>query len=188
MEKKIQLPVSEKMIRSLKIGDQVLLSGIIFTARDLAHKRLFKRGDEFPEMKNGCIYHCGPIVIEKNGKNIVTAAGPTTSIRQEAYTPEIIKNYGVRLIIGKGGMAEETAEALKNYGGVYLQAVGGAAQILAEKIVKIKNVYFRDLGDPEAIWELEVKEFPAVVAMDSSGGSLYKEIEKSSYNKLKEIV
>lgn len=187
MYKKIIIPISESEVRKLRVGDQVLLSGTIFTARDLANKYLF---EEVPtlELAGGCIYHCGPIILEIRGEKKVVAAGPTTSIRQEPFTPEIMKQYGLRVIIGKGGMGIETATAMKILGGVYLQAVGGAAQVLASKIKKIEDVFFLEFGEPEAMWKLAVEDFPAVVAMDSMGASLYAKIEADSLKRLNTII
>lgn len=186
MLKKITLPITDKAARDLLIGDQVLLSGVIFTARDLVNKYLYEEKPSL-NLKNGALYHCGPIVTKEKGQYRVLAAGPTTSIRQEPFTPALLRHYGLKIIIGKGGMGEETAEALKEAGAVYLQAVGGAAQVLASKITKIKAVNFLEFGEPEAMWELEVKDFPAVVAMDGKGGSLYAKISAGSEQKLKEF-
>lgn len=184
--KTITLPITEQAAGELVIGDQVLLSGIIFTARDLANKYLYEEKPRL-NLRNGAIYHCGPIVVTEKDRYRVLAAGPTTSIRQEPFTPALLKHYGLKIIIGKGGMGAATAQALKEAGGVYLQAVGGAAQVLASKIVEIKAVHFLELGEPEAMWELAVKDFPAVVAMDSKGGSLYAKISADSEKKLQEF-
>jgi fumarate hydratase class I len=176
----LTLPFTEEKIRSLKVGDAVSISGVLFTGRDVVHKFLHD-GGKLPEgvnLKDGIIYHCGPVVIkDEAGQWKVVAAGPTTSIREEPYQGEIIRDLGLRGVIGKGGMGERTLAACKEFGCVYFHAVGGAAQVLAECVRKVRNVYFlKEFGSPEAIWELEVENFPAVVTMDSHGGSLHKEV------------
>lgn len=188
---KLTLPISETEIRKLKIGDEVLLSGIMVTGRDAAHKYLVdKNPPEYKKVLEGtCIYHCGPIVAkDANGWRFV-AAGPTTSIREEPYEATVIKNYGVRGIIGKGGMGEKTLNALKECGAVYFHAVGGAAAALAEKVLKVPNVYLlEEFGVPEAIWQIEVKDFPVVVTMDSHGNSLHKTVKEGSDKQCKALL
>jgi fumarate hydratase subunit beta len=184
----ITLPFTEEKIRSLKVGDPVEISGIVFTGRDVVHKYLHEGGKLPPEvnLKNGIIYHCGPVVVkDEQGNWKVTAAGPTTSIREEPYQWQIIRDFGIRGVIGKGGMGDKTLSACREYGCVYLHGVGGAAQVLAECVKKVRNVYFlKEFGSPEAIWELEVERFPAVVTMDSHGNSLHKEVFESSQAEL----
>ncbi|MFN3739253.1 MAG: FumA C-terminus/TtdB family hydratase beta subunit [Thermodesulfovibrionales bacterium] len=170
-------PLEESTIRSLRAGELVYISGLLITARDKVHKYLMENKPDIPELKNSVIYHSGPIV--KDSK--VISAGPTTSARLEPYEAELIAHYGIRAIIGKGGMGKRTQEALRQYGAVYLQATGGAAVYLAEKIKKIIDVKFlEEFGMPEAMWFLEVEEFPAIVTMDSHGGNLHSDIEASS--------
>lgn len=180
----LHVPISEETIRSLKTGDAVAISGVLFTGRDVVHKYLHEGGAVPSEVnfKNGIIYHCGPVVLkDAQGAWKVTAAGPTTSIREEPYQGEIIKKFGVRGVIGKGGMGDRTLAACKEVGCVYLHAIGGAAQVLAESIKRVRNVYFlKEFGSPEAIWELEVVDFPAVVTMDAHGSSLHKEVFAAS--------
>lgn len=180
----IRTPISEDQIRELKVGDEVGITGIVFTGRDAVHKFLHE-GGELPEgvsFKGSIIYHCGPVVIkDENGEWQITAAGPTTSIREEPYQGDIMKKFGLRGVIGKGGMGPETLAACGQNGGVYLHAIGGAAQVLAERITKVRNVHFlEEFGSPEAIWELEVDKFPAVVTMDSHGRSLHAEVYEAS--------
>jgi fumarate hydratase subunit beta len=176
----LQLPFTEQKIRALKVGDEVEISGIVFTGRDVVHKYLHEGGKLPPEvnLREGIIYHCGPVVVkDANGSWKVTAAGPTTSIREEPYQWQVIRDFGIRGVIGKGGMGNKTLEACKQYGCVYFHGVGGAAQVLAECVKKVRNVYFlKEFGSPEAIWELEVENFPVVVTMDSHGGSLHNEV------------
>ena len=183
-------PISEEQIRGLKVGDEVGITGVVFTGRDAVHKYLYE-GGELPEgvsFEGSVIYHCGPVVMKDDkGDWQVTAAGPTTSIREEPYQGDIMKKFGVRGVIGKGGMGTKTLEACGENGSVYLHAIGGAAQVLAERITKVRNVYFlEEFGSPEAIWELEVDKFPAVVTMDSHGRSLHAEIAEASQEVLEE--
>ena len=181
-------PFTESKIRALKARDEVVISGVVFTGRDVVHKYLHE-GGQLPagvRMRDGILYHCGPVVLkDEQGRWKVTAAGPTTSIREEPYQWQIIKEFGIRGVIGKGGMGDKTLTACKEYGCVYLHAVGGAAQVLAECVKQVRNVYFlEEFGSPEAIWELEVEDFPVVVTMDSHGNSLHKEVFAASQAEL----
>jgi tartrate/fumarate subfamily iron-sulfur-dependent hydro-lyase beta chain len=181
-------PFTEEKIRALKVRDSVEISGVLFTGRDAVHKYLHE-GGKLPagvNLRDGMLYHCGPVVIkDAQGRWKVTAAGPTTSIREEPYQAQVIKEHGLRGVIGKGGMGDRTLKACQECGCVYLHAVGGAAQVLAECIKAVRNVYFLDeFGPPEAIWELEVERFPAVVTMDSHGHSLHQEIFAASLAEL----
>jgi len=181
-------PFTEEKIRGLKVRDEVAISGILFTGRDAVHKYLHEGGALPPEvrLRDGILYHCGPVVIkDESGQWKVTAAGPTTSIREEPYQAEIIRKFGLRGVIGKGGMGEKTLAACKEFGCVYFHGVGGAAQVLAECVTAVRGVYMMEnFGAPEAIWELEVVDFPAVVTMDSHGASLHKDIMASSQAEL----
>ena len=177
-------PLSEETVRNLKVGDEVTISGTLFTGRDAVHKYLHEGGALPPgvSFKNGILYHCGPVVIQdEQGNWKCVAAGPTTSIREEPYQWQVIRDCGLRGVIGKGGMGERTLAACKEYGCVYLHAVGGAAQVLAECIKRVSNVYFMDkFGAPEAIWQFEVSGFPAIVTMDAHGNSLHKAVFAAS--------
>jgi len=184
----LNFPFTKDKIATLKVGDAVEISGVLFTGRDAVHKYLHE-GGELPagvNLQNGIIYHCGPVVLkDEQGNWKVTAAGPTTSIREEPYQGDIIKRFGLRGVVGKGGMGERTLAACKENGCVYLHAIGGAAQVLAECIKRVRNVYLLEkFGSPEAIWELEVERFPAVVTMDSHGNSLHKEVFANSQAEL----
>lgn len=188
--RKIQLPVSEETIRELRVGDVVAISGVMMTARDAAHKYMVE--EEAPEvaelLKNGMIYHCGPVVRKEGDKYEFVAAGPTTSIREEPYQATVMKKYSVRGVIGKGGMEGKTLAACKEIGAVYLSAVGGLATILAQSVKDVKTVYkLEEFGVPEAMWVIEVEDFPAVVTMDAHGDSLHENIlsqSQSNYDKL----
>jgi len=185
---KLKTPCDEALIRSLKVGDPVEISGTLFTGRDAVHKYLHE-GGKLPSgvnLRNGILYHCGPVVMkDESGNWKVTAAGPTTSIREEPYQGQIIKDFGLRGVIGKGGMGDRTLAACKEFGCVYLHAVGGAAQVLAECIKSVRNVYLMEnFGAPEAIWEFEVEGFPCVVTMDANGNSLHKEVFAASQQAL----
>lgn len=177
-------PFSEDKIRALKVGDAVSISGTMYTGRDAVHKYLYKGGELPPEvnLRDGMIYHCGPVILkEADGSWRAVAAGPTTSSREEPYQADVIRKFGVRGVIGKGGMGAKTLKACQDDGCVYLHAIGGAAQVLAECIKAVRNVYFLEkFGSPEAIWELEVENFPVVVTMDSHGRSLHKEVLEAS--------
>jgi fumarate hydratase class I len=179
---RINLPTDEATIRSLKIGDEVLLNGNIVTARDTAHKYMVteKPEDLCAILKDNVIYHCGPIVRKVGSKWEMVGAGPTTSIREEPYEAEVIKTYGVRGIIGKGGMGPKTLGACREYGAVYLHAVGGCAAELACTMVEVLDVKKLEFGTPEAFWVIKVKDFPCTVTMDSHGGSLHAVIEDAS--------
>lgn len=185
---RLQTPLDEALVRSLRIGDQVLLSGRIHTARDAAHKYLASEGTSpatLPaglELQGGVLYHCGPVMVRDDGGSWrVTAAGPTTSAREEPYQGEVLRRYGVHAIIGKGGMGDATRRALAECGAVYLSAVGGAAQVLAASVQRVEDVYFlEEFGSPEAMWSLFVHDFPAVVTMDSTGESLHDRVLRQS--------
>jgi tartrate/fumarate subfamily iron-sulfur-dependent hydro-lyase beta chain len=181
-------PISESAIRSLKVGDEVLITGTLFTGRDAVHKYLHE-GGRLPagvSFEGGVLYHCGPVIVkDEQGNWKCVAAGPTTSIREEPYQAQIVRDFGLRGVIGKGGMGEKTVEACKQHGCVYLHAVGGAAQVLAECIKRVPNVYFMEqFGAPEAIWEFEVVNFPSVVTIDAHGNSLHKEVLAASQAEL----
>ena len=184
----LNTPVSESAIRSLKVGDEVSITGRLFTGRDAVHKYLHE-GGQLPAgvtLKDGILYHCGPVVIkDEQGNWKCVAAGPTTSIREEPYQWQIIRDFGLRGVIGKGGMGDKTLEACQQYGCVYLHAIGGAAQVLAERIQRVPSVHLMEkFGAPEAIWEFEIVSFPAVVTMDSHGNSLHKEVLAASQAEL----
>ena len=184
----LDAPFSEDKIRRLKVRDEVAITGVVFTGRDAVHKYLHEGGELPPEvrLRDGILYHCGPVVIQdENGQWRVTAAGPTTSIREEPYQADIIRKFGLRGVIGKGGMGDRTLTACREFGCVYLHAVGGAAQVLAECVKSVRGVYLmEEFGAPEAIWELEVENLPAVVTMDSHGSSLHQDILASSQAEL----
>jgi fumarate hydratase class I len=180
-------PFTEEKIRALKVGEEVALTGVLFTGRDAVHKYLHGGGALPPEvnLRDAILYHCGPVVLKENDRWRVVAAGPTTSIREEPYQAHLIEQYGLRGVIGKGGMGSRTLEACRRFGCVYLHAVGGAAQVLAERIRQVRNVYLLEqFGSPEAIWELEVDQFPAVVTMDAHGQSLHREVFAASQAEL----
>ena len=188
----LKLPVSEEAIRELKVGDFVELTGRMITGRDAAHKWLIEghRDEVASYLKDSIIYHCGPVVAEnEDGSYDFVAAGPTTSIRDEPYQADVIGRYGLRGVIGKGGMGKKTLEGLRQHGAVYLHAVGGAAQVLARAIPRVEKVFMlSEFGVPEAMWVIEVERFPVMVTMDSHGGSLHEEIEAKSQAKMKELL
>lgn len=183
----LNTPVSEEKIRSLNVGDVVLINGTIFTGRDAVHKYLHD-GGELDAIKGGIIYHCGPVVLEKESGYQVMAAGPTTSIREEPYQAGVIEKFGVKAVIGKGGMGAKTSKACKDFGAVYLHAIGGAAQVYALSIKEVPSVRLKEFGSPEAVWEFKVEGFPAVVTMDSKGRSLHKDVDEISKKELDKIL
>jgi fumarate hydratase class I len=187
----LQAPISEEQIRSLKVGDVVIFNGPMYTGRDAIHKHLSVH--DCPVDLNGqVIYHCGPVMMKDDaGEWHVRAAGPTTSIREEPYQGDIMKKFGIRAVIGKGGMGKKTLAALQEHGGVYLNAIGGAAQYYAETIKKVTGVDYMEFGVPEAMWHLQVEGFAAIVTMDSHGNSLHADVESNSLTRLskyKEVV
>ncbi|XKG66834.1 fumarate hydratase [Mesobacillus maritimus] len=177
-------PIMEEQIRQLKVGDVVKLTGRMYTGRDAIHKYLMDN-DAPVDLNGQVIYHCGPVMLkDEDGNWHVKAAGPTTSIREEPYQGDIMKKFGIRAVIGKGGMGQKTLAALKEHGGVYLNAIGGAAQYYAECVKSVDGVDLMNFGIPEAMWHLQVEGFTAVVTMDSHGNSLHEDVEKSSLEKL----
>ena len=189
---KLKTPISEKDIRKLKVGDTVLLSGVIATGRDEAHKLMIEEKPDFIRdvLKESVIYHCGPVVKKgEDGKWRFVSAGPTTSAREEPYQADVVCEYKLRGVIGKGGMGPKTAEGLQRCGAVYFHAVGGAGTLIANSVKEVKAVYkLEEFGTPEAFWVIEVEDFPLVVTMDSHGGSLHKEIKEKSENIAKELM
>jgi fumarate hydratase class I len=188
----LKTPIEESVIRALKVGEEVGITGILYTGRDAVHKYLHE-GGKLPagvDFKGGVLYHCGPVVIkDEAGAWKCVAAGPTTSIREEPYQGQVIRDFGLRGVIGKGGMGERTLDACQKHGCVYLHAIGGAAQVLAQCIRRVKNVYMmEEFGAPEAIWEFEVVDFPAVVTMDANGNSLHREVLAASQAELAKYV
>lgn len=188
----LKLPVSEKTVRDLAVGDFLELTGRMITGRDAAHKWLMEdyREDVAPFLKDTVIYHCGPVVNQKDdGSWEFVAAGPTTSIREEPYQADVIARYGLRGVIGKGGMAERTLAGLGRSGAVYLHAIGGAAQVLARAIPRVEKVFMlEEFGVPEALWVIDVDHFPVVVSMDSHGNSLHDQVEADSKQRFDELI
>jgi fumarate hydratase class I len=201
----LTLPLSDDAIRELKVGDPVTLTGTMLTGRDAVHKWMIDtfikenrqpEGDDQqvyeaikPLLDGGAIYHCGPVVTGlDSGDYAFVAAGPTTSIREEPYQGDVMRHFNLRAVIGKGGMGPKTLEACSQVPGVYLHAIGGAATLIARSVEKVTDVYKLDFGVPEAMWVIQVKDFPAVVTMDSHGGSLHVRVEEESSAKLEELL
>jgi len=183
----LKTPILEEDVRRLNVEDVVYVTGTLLTARDAAHKRIMQfmhEGRKLPMVFDGLpLYHCGPLVKRTNNEWTVLAAGPTTSMRMEAFEDEVIKNFGVRLVIGKGGMGEKTSMAMKEHGAVYGAFTGGAAVLASRLIKKVKNVEWLDLGVPEAVWTFEVDKFgPLIVCMDSHGNNLYFKVRTEAEN------
>ena len=180
----LQAPITEEQVRSLKVGDVVQINGMMYTGRDAIHKYLTDH-DAPVDLNGQVIYHCGPVMLkDEEGQWHVKAAGPTTSIREEPYQGDIMKKFGIRVVMGKGGMGPKTLGALKEHGGVYLNAIGGAAQYYADCIKSVEGVDLMQFGIPEAMWHLRVEGFTAVVTMDAHGNSLHADVDKNSLEKL----
>jgi len=188
---KLNIPISEEEIRGLKCGDTVFLSGTMVTARDAAHKLMVEERPDFLDeyLKGGVIYHCGPVVRKDGEKWSFVSAGPTTSIREEPYQAKVIESYGVRGVIGKGGMGKNTLEACRRLGAVYFHAVGGAGTLIGQSVKEVKKVFkLEEFGTPEAFWVIRVEDFPVIVTMDTNGESLHDTIEAASKKRLDELM
>ena len=189
----ITLPLTRQDVLELHAGDAVLINGQMVTGRDRLHKFLYNerpRKRDIPVDLDGTIlYHCGPIV-KKTGRGFkIAAGGPTTSMRVEMYEPEIISRYGIRGVMGKGGMGLRTLKALEENGCVYLNTVGGAAVYLADRVKKVAGVWkLEEFGMTEAMWILDVEDFPAVVTMDAHGKSLHQYIEEKSRREFRKLI
>jgi fumarate hydratase class I len=171
-------PLTEAQMRALKVGDVVLISGEMFTGRDNVHAYLMKNPPPV-DLNGAVLYHCGPVMLKEERWRVM-AAGPTTSIREEPYEAEVLRRYGVRAVIGKGGMGAKTLAALQECGAVYLNAIGGAAQYYARTVEEVMGVYLLEFGIPEAMWHLRVNGFAAIVTMDAHGASLHADVEKTT--------
>lgn len=182
-EARLAAPLSEAQVRSLKVGDVVLLNGPMHMGRDMIHHHLISH-DAPVDLHGAALYHCGPVALKKGESWFMNAAGPTTSSREEPYEADIIKKFGIRAVIGKGGMGKKTLAALQEHGAVYLNAIGGAAQYYAKCITRVDGVDFLEFGIPEAMWHIQVKDFPAIVTMDAHGNSLHADVEKASGEEL----
>jgi len=185
-EVRLHTPLAEEQVRRLRVGDVALLNGLVYTGRDVLHHYLLTHEPRV-DLRGAALYHCGPVMVKEGGRWVVTAAGPTTSIREEPCQAEVIRNFGIRAVIGKGGMGRKTLEALRECGAVYLTAIGGAAQLYASCIEKVEGVDFLAFGIPEAMWHLRVRDFPVVVTMDSHGGSLHEDVEEASARALAKL-
>jgi len=203
--RKLTLPFTDDAIRELKVGDPILLSGVMVTGRDAVHKWMIEtfvkkarvpQGDDLavyeaikPLLSGSAIYHCGPVVAGLDTRDYrFVAAGPTTSIREEPYQGDVMRHFKVKGVIGKGGMGPKTLAACQEAPGAYLHAIGGAASLIAQTVTKVIGVYKLDFGVPEAMWVIEVKDFPAVVTMDAHGGSLHAEVEAKSKAALEKLL
>jgi fumarate hydratase subunit beta len=179
----LKTPISEEEIRKLKVNDVLYVTGTIVTARDQAHRRAleyFQQKKPLPLNLEGlAVFHCGPVVSKEGEKWIAVAAGPTTSTRMDIFEDEFIKNFKVRVVIGKGGMGKKTTDAMQKYGAVYGAFTGGAAILAAKAIKNVKSVEWLDLGTPEALWVFEVEDFgPLAVAIDSHGNNIFMDVQK----------
>jgi fumarate hydratase subunit beta len=188
----LSTPISESAIRKLAVNDTLYITGTIVTARDIAHKRalaLHKKGEELPISLEGlAVFHCGPIVKHEGGEWKVVAAGPTTSARMEPFEDEFIRNFKIRVVIGKGGMGKKTVKAMKQYCAVYGAFTGGVAVLAAKAIKHVKCRVWSDLGMPETMWVLDVENFgPLTVAIDAHGNNLFERIQTKAEAKKETI-
>jgi fumarate hydratase subunit beta len=199
----LTVPISDDDIRALHVGDTVFLNGIIVLGRDAAHKFMvetFIRHPAPPEeaelygelkklLNGGVIYHCGPVVKKhEDGSYSFVAAGPTTSIREEVYEPEVIEHFNLKGVIGKGGMGPNTLKACQSQPAVYFHAIGGAASLIAQSVKEVVTVHKLEFGVPEAMWVIRVEDFPVVVTMDSHGQSIHDQVEARSKERLAELI
>jgi fumarate hydratase subunit beta len=201
----LTMPISDEEIRKLNVGDPVSLSGVMITGRDAAHKWMidtFIKGTRQPEgddlevynaikplLAGGAIYHCGPVVAGlDSGDYRFVAAGPTTSIREEPYQGDVLRHFNAKAVIGKGGMGPKTLAACQEIPAVYLHAIGGAASLIAQSVQRVVGVHKLDFGVPEAMWVIEVNDFPVVVTMDAHGNSLHVEVEAKSSKLLEQLL
>ncbi len=180
-------PLTEEQVRALKVGDVVLISGEMFTGRDNVHAYLMKNPPPV-DLQGAVLYHCGPVMLKEGDRWTMKAAGPTTSSREEPYQADVIKRYGVRAVVGKGGMGPKTLGALKEFGAVYLNGIGGAAQYYARTVEEVLGVHLMEFGIPEAMWHLRVKNFAAIVTMDAHGNSLHAEVEQATGQALEQAL
>ena len=186
-EVRLEPPLSEEKVRALKVGDVVLINGPMVTGRDAAHHYLLHHDSPY-DLQGAILYHCGPVMLKEGDRWRTMAAGPTTSIREEPYEAEVMKRFGIRAVMGKGGMGPKTLAGLQEHGGVYLHAIGGAAQFYARCLPKVQAVYLlEELGVPEAMWVYEARDFPAIVTMDSHGKSLHAEVLASTGAELEKV-
>ena len=201
----ITIPITDETILSLKVGEPLTLTGVMITGRDVVHKWLIEtfikktrapQGDDLqvyealkPVLAGGVIYHCGPVVSGLESKQYkFVAAGPTTSIREEPYQADVMKHFNLKGVIGKGGMGAKTLKGCQDVPAVYFHAIGGAATLIAQSVTNVLGVYKLEFGVPEAIWVIEVRDFPVVVTMDAHGQSLHESVEKSSAGVLVDLL
>jgi fumarate hydratase class I len=188
----LRLPLAEPEVRELAVGQSVDVSGLLLTARESGHRYLLDHEPRLmrEHLQGGAVYHCGPLVRKMKRKEEwrIVAAGPSASIHLDEFTPALIARYGVRLLIGTGGMGPRTLDACRRHGAVYLAAVGGAGAELAKCVVRVHGVSKIDFGTPEALWKLEVRHFPALVAMDSRGESLYEQVARTADDRFRDLV
>ncbi len=200
----IKTPITDEQIRQFKIGDRLMISGLAVTARDVAHKYMVEELIEgrrplplddqkiYEELasvlRNGVLYHSGPIVRRSGQEWSFVSAGPTTSIRDEIYQDKVIAHFGVRVVIGKGGMGPRTLAACKKYGAVYLHGIGGAGVYNALAVAEVVNVFKEEFGLPEAFWKVRIDKFIGIVTMDAQGRSLHDDLSATFDRQLAELI
>jgi tartrate/fumarate subfamily iron-sulfur-dependent hydro-lyase beta chain len=187
----VELPIAQSDVAVWRVGDIVFLSGVILTARDLAHRRILEaseRGQPLPFDPTGLpVFHCGPLARRDGDTWTITGLGPTTSARMESSTPAIMARYRTPFLIGKGGMGPATREAIVDHGAAYLAAVGGTGALGARAVEKVLGVYWlEEVGMPDAVWILGVRDYgPLVVTIDSTGRDLHDEVVRSAAEKVR---
>ena len=183
----LEPPLSEEKVRALEVGDVVLINGPLVTGRDAVHHYLLHHNAPI-DLRGQILYLCGPVMMKEGEHWRAAAAGPTTSIREEPYEADIIERYGLRAVMGKGGMGKKTLEALRKFGAVYLHAIGGAAQFYARCLVRVTGVHLlEELGVPEAMWQFEARDFVAIVTMDTHGKSLHEDMWSATGAELEKV-
>ncbi|MEM1733061.1 MAG: FumA C-terminus/TtdB family hydratase beta subunit [Pyrobaculum sp.] len=185
---RLSTPISIDEVAKLRVGDTLYISGVVISARDAAHRRMLEIGPPV-DLRGGVIYHAGPVVRKVGNKWEVLSMGPTTSARMEAFQAEVIEKFGVRLVVGKGGMGKKTAEAMKKHIAAYAIFTGGAGVLAAKAIKRVVDVHWLDLGVAEAVWVLEVENFgPLTVMIDSTGRNFYEEAREEARRRVPEIL
>jgi fumarate hydratase subunit beta len=200
---RLTIPIADNEIRALHVGDTVQLNGVMVLGRDAVHKFMVEKlirqpippteMELYTELKRllngGVIYHCGPVVKKHaDGSWSFVAAGPTTSIREEVYQPEVIEHFNLKGVIGKGGMGPNTLQACQKHAAVYFHAIGGAATLIAQSVKEVLTVHKLEFGVPEAMWVIRVEDFPVVVTMDSHGESIHQRVEAESRERLTKLL
>ncbi len=186
----LRLPLENRsVLQTLRVGDIVYLSGVVATMRDLGHRRALSTGSTPVDLRNWGIMHAGPVVRREGDSWRIVSIGPTTSRRMDAYVYELVKRFGVAVIVGKGGMGPNARRACRELGAVYLELVGGTASLITKSIKRVVEVHWLDLGVPEAMWILEIEKMgPCIVAIDTHGNDIHESVEKGARERMGTII